>query len=178
MPNRGHRRGRETVLRAAVVVLLLAMAAAAAPAQEAAVIVNRAIGIDQLPLDYLEKILRSERRFLKGRKEIELLVIPPGTRQVEDQEVDEAARARARAIHRVVVEVLFEGRYFEHWQGERKPYKPKEMHAQAAVEIVQRNPKALAIIDAESALPDDVIVLRVDDRLPGEKGYGLRARKR
>ena len=180
MAGRGYRRARGVLRRAAVVALLSAVAAAAATAQEAAVIVNRATGVESLPLDFVGKILRHDKQDLPGRKRIELLIVPPGARQVEDDETDEPTRARLRAIRRVVVEEFFGGErpYFQHWRGDEKPYKPREMGSQAAIEAVRRNPRALAVVDSESDLPDDVVVLRVDDLLPGEKGYGLRVRKR
>lgn len=163
--------------RAALVALVLVMAVTSvAEAQDAAVIVNRKVDVTTLPLVFLDKILHYEKQFLPGRKPIDLLVIPPAGWQLEDGGPSEAERARAQAVRRVIVETIFGGdqRYFQHWQGSNKLHKPKEMYASAAVETVQRNPRALAVVDADSPLPEDVVVLRIDGLLPGDEEYGLR----
>lgn len=139
-------------------------AAVAAPASpDVAVIVGAKTPVESLSMADLRKIMLGDRQFWAAGQRITLLVRAP------------VAHERDVALKRVYQ--MSEAQFRQYWIAKlfraEVPAGPKVVFSnQTAIELVEGLPGAIAFVDAGQA-PRAVKVLKIDGRLPGEKGYPL-----
>ncbi|HXK03497.1 MAG TPA: hypothetical protein VMS37_13920 [Verrucomicrobiae bacterium] len=150
--------------------LIAALAAAvaapliAAEQVDVAIVVRPDLPIDNLTFAELRRVMRGDRQFWTSNLRVTLLVRAPV--------------ARERDIVLKTIYEMSEAQFRQYWiakvfraeaaAGPRIVYS-NEMSA----ELVAAMPGAIAVVDA-SQVPKGLKVLRIDGRLPGEKGYPLR----
>ena len=153
--------------RIALVVLVVLCATAGAGGQtqpDIAVIVNPSVAVDNLSIAELRRILLGDREFWSAGARVTLLIRAP------------IARERDAMVRDVCQ--MTEAQFRQHWIGKvfraDTPSGPKIVYSsEMAIDQVSRTPGAIAFIEAPVAA-SSVKVLKVDNRLPGQAGYGLR----
>ena len=131
---------------------------------DVAVVVHPDTSLDDLSVSELRRAVLGDREFWPGGVRITLLVRAPVAHERD-----------------VVVKTLCqmtEAQFRQHWIG--KLYRadtalaPKIVYSSAmAIDMVNRFPGAIAFIDA-SLVSNGLKVVKIDGRVPGEKGYVLR----
>jgi ABC-type phosphate transport system substrate-binding protein len=160
------RRARAKIL-AVVVLVALAWPGAPALAQSApdiAVIVNKDLAVDDLPLTELRRILLGDRAFWSSGLKVTLLIRAP------------IARERDAAVKTVCD--MSEAQFRQHWIAKvfraESATGPKIVYSNdAAIEAVGRTPGAVAFVEA-TAVTKAVKVLKIDGLAPGQAGYKLK----
>jgi hypothetical protein len=175
MERRSRRRptpqGPAVRLRAACAValaagLLLASAAAAQDirAGDVAIIVRPDVPVDNLSFAQVRELLLGDRQFWTSGLRVYLLMRAPATRE-RDVILKTVYRMSEAEFRRYWIERVFRA---ESQSG------PKIVYSnESATELVASIPGAVAFVDA-AQVPKGLKVLRIDGRLPGEKGYPLR----
>jgi ABC-type phosphate transport system substrate-binding protein len=150
---------------------LLLWAAASAPlrlaAQQAAgdvaVIVHRDVPIDNLTVSELRRVLLGDREFWPASVRITLLIRAP------------IAHERDVVLKNLCQ--MTEAQFRQHWIGKvfraDTALAPKIVYSnEMAVDLVNRIPGAITFIDASQA-GRNLKVVKIDGRLPGDRGYVL-----
>jgi hypothetical protein len=157
-------------LRAAALAAVLSLAPPAATvAQEAkgndvAVVVRPDVPVDNLTFKEVRELLLGDRQFWNGTLRVYLLMRAPVARE-RDVILKTVYRMSEAEFRRYWIERVFRA---EAQSG------PKIVYSnETATELVASLPGAVAFVDA-AQVPKGLKVLRIDGRLPGEKGYPLR----
>jgi ABC-type phosphate transport system substrate-binding protein len=157
-------------LRAAVLAAALSLAPpAAAVAQDTkggdvAVVVRPDVPVDNLTFKEVRELLLGDRQFWNGTLRVYLLMRAPVARERE---------VILKTVYRMS-EAEFRRYWIERVFRAEAQSGPKIVYSNdTATELVASLPGAVAFVDA-AHVPKGLKVLRIDGRLPGEKGYPLR----
>ena len=153
-----------------ILVLMLGLGLAgrtplwAQAASDVAVVVHPNVPVDNLTLGDLRRLVLGDREFWPGSVRVTLLVRAP------------IAHERDVVLKNVCQ--MTEAQFRQHWIAKvfraEAAVAPKIVYsAEMAVELVNQMPGAIAFIDASQA-GRGLKIVRIDGRLPGEKGYFLR----
>jgi hypothetical protein len=153
--------------RFALVALLVVCATTGTGGQataDIAVVVNPSVGIDNLSIAELRRILLGDREFWSAGARITLLIRAPIARERD-------------AVVRDVCQMT-EAQFRQHWIGKvfraDTPSGPKIVYsAEMAIDQVSRTPGAITFVQAP-VTNRSVKVLRIDGRTPGQSGYSLK----
>ncbi len=154
---------RLAALALLAIVLLRAPAPCATP-PDIAVVVRPDTPADDVSLPELRRLLLGERQFWNSNLRVTLLMRAPA--------------AREREVVLRIVYRMSEAEFRQYWISKvfraEAASGPKIVYSnEMAAELVSAIPGSLAFIDA-SQTPRDLRVLKIDGRLPGEKGYPLK----
>jgi len=145
-------------------VLLPVLAAAADDAIDVAIVVKPEVPVDNLSMADVRKVFMGERQYWNAGMRVTLLVRAPV--------------ARERSIVLTKLYEMTEAQYRQYWIS--KVFRadaatgPKIVYTNdMAVELVKAIPGAVAFVDAKK-VPEGLKILKVDGKLPGDKGYPLR----
>jgi hypothetical protein len=132
-------------------------------AGDVAVVVHGDVAVDNLTLADLRRITLGDREFWPGSARITLLVRAP--------------IAHERDVVLKSICQMTEAQFRQHWIAKvfraDTAVAPKIVYStEMAIDLANRIPGAIAFIDA-SEVSSRLKVLRIDGRLPGEKGYPL-----
>ena len=153
------------ILMIGALLLSISLAGWAAPAgSDIAVVVNRDVPIDNLTFSELRKILLGDRQFWSSSLRVTLLMRAPV--------------AREREVILKTIYQMSEAQFRQFWISKvfraEATNGPKVVFSnEMATELVAAIPGAVAFVDA-TKVPQGLKVLKIDGRLPGEKGYALR----
>jgi len=152
---------------ALLVLVIVAVGAPVARAQSAtgdvAVVVRPDVPVDNLTFREVRELLLGDRQFWKPGLRVSLLMRAPATRE-RDVVLKTVYRMSETEFRRYWIEKVFRAEA----QGG-----PKIVYSnESATELVAAIPGAVAFVDA-AQVPKGLKVLRIDGRLPGEKGYPL-----
>ena len=128
-----------------------------------AVVVHPDVPVDNLTLADLRRLLLGDREFWPSSARVTLLIRAP------------VARERDVALKNVCQ--MTEAQFRQHWIGKvfraETPSAPRIVYSgEMAVDLVNRIPGAITFVDA-SQVDKRLKVVKIDGRLPGEKGYLL-----
>lgn len=129
-----------------------------------AVVVREDTPVDSLSLTDVRKMLLGERQFWSGSLRVTLLIREPGTREREVI-LKEIYHMNEAEFRRYWIEKIFRA---EAQTGPKIAYSD-----QMATDLVAAIPGSIAFVDA-SRIPKNVKELKIDGRLPGDKGYALK----
>jgi ABC-type phosphate transport system substrate-binding protein len=151
------------VLLACLLLGRWAPTSSAQPAGDIAVVVHPDVPVDNLTVSELRRVLLGDREFWPGSVRITLLIRAP------------IARERDVVLRNLCQ--MTEAQFRQHWIGKvfraDTALAPKIVYStDMAVDYVNRIPGAITFIDASQA-GRGLKVVKVDGRLPGEKGYLL-----
>jgi len=151
-------------LASLVVVAPLALGAEGQASGDIAVIVHPDVGVDNLSLADLRRILLGDREFWPSGVRVALLIRAP------------IARERDAAVRDVCQ--MTEAQFRQHWIGKvfraETPTGPKIVYSNdMALDQTARIPGAIAFVDAKTVGPN-VKVLKIDGKSPGQAGYRLK----
>ena len=150
------------------VLLLLALSVARMPGAGAggdvAVVVRPDTPADDLSLGEIRKVLLGERQFWNSGLRVTLLI--------------QAPTAREREVVLKTVYHMSEAEFKQYWIAKvfraEATNSPKiVLSNEQALELLNIVPGSVAFVDS-TAVPKGVKVLKIDGKLPGEKGYPLR----
>ena len=168
MTPRRRPRIRPLLAAAAMLVFLLndtrgAVAPAYAAPGDVAVVVHPRVGVDELSLPDLRKVLLGDRQFWPANQRVTLLLRGPG------------ARERDVLLKRVYQ--MSEAQFRQYWIAKvfraETAAGPKIVNSgQTAVHLAAAIPGAITFVDA-GQIPQGLKVLKINGRLPGERGYPL-----
>src|ERR1700722_5216086 len=131
---------------------------------DVAVVVREGTPVESLSLSDIRKLLLGERQFWSGSLRVTLLIREPGTREREVV-LKEIYHMNEAGFRRYWIEKIFRA---EAQTGPKIAYSD-----QMATDLVAAIPGSIAFVDA-SRIPKNVKELKIDGRLPGDKGYALR----
>src|SRR5436305_4669745 len=141
-----------------------ALAAPAADSNAVAIVVRPDVPVDSLSFAELRRLMLGDRQFWSSNLKVTLLVRAPG--------------AREREVVLKTIYQMSEAQFRQFWiakvfraeaaSGPRIVYS-NEMAAELALAI----PGAVALVES-GQVPKGLKVLKIDGKLPGEKGYVLR----
>ena len=145
--------------------LLLASAGAlSGQAVDVAVVVHPDVPVDDLSFADMRRILLGDRQFWASNLRVTLLIRAPV--------------ARERDVILKNVYQMSEAQFRQYWIG--KVFRaetaggPKIVYSNdMATQLIAAIPGAVTLVDA-AKVPKGLKVLRIDKKLPGEKGYPLR----
>jgi hypothetical protein len=148
---------------AAVISLFLLTLAAQTPV-DLAIVVRPEVSVDNLSFSDLRKLMLGNRQFWSSNLRVTLLIRAPGTRERE-------------AVLKTIYQ-MSEAQFQQYWIAkvfrEEATSGPRIVYSNVmATELVAAIPGAVAFVEA-SQVPKGLKVLKIDGRLPGEKGYALR----
>lgn len=128
-----------------------------------AVVVNAGVSVNDLRMADLRKILLGDRQYWVSSQRITLLVRGPG--------------ARERDVMLKRVYQMSEAQFRQYWIAKvfraETAAGPKTIPLnKIAVDLLRGLPGTIAFINA-TEVPKDLKVLKIDGRLPGDKGYAL-----
>jgi hypothetical protein len=134
-----------------------------AQAGDVAVVVHADVAVDNLSLADLRRLTLGDREFWPGSARITLLVRAP--------------IAHERDVVLKTICQMTEAQFRQHWIAKvfraDTAVAPKIVYSnEMAVDLVNRIPGAITFIDV-SQMNSRLKVVRIDGRLPGEKGYPL-----
>jgi hypothetical protein len=129
-----------------------------------AVVVRGDTPVDSLTLIEFRKLLLGERQFWNGSLRVTLLLREPGARE-RDVILKNIYRMNEAEFRRYWIEKVFRA---EAQTGPKIVYSD-----QMSAELVTAIPGSIAFVDA-SRTPKSLKELKIDGRLPGDKGYALR----
>jgi len=150
------------------VTLTLALACPGALSAQAgadvAVVVHSDVTVDNLSTSDLRRLVLGDRGFWPGSQRVTLLIRAP------------VAHERDIVLKNICE--MTEAQFRQHWIAKvfraDAAVAPKIVYSsEMAVDLVNRIPGAIAFIDA-AQVGRGMHVVRIDGRLPGEKGYTLR----
>jgi ABC-type phosphate transport system substrate-binding protein len=129
-----------------------------------AVVVNPNVPVNDLTFAEVRKLLLGDRQFWSSSLRVTLLIRAPA--------------AREREVVLKTVYQMTEAQFRQYWIAKvfraEAASGPKIVYSnEEASELVAGIPGSIAFVDA-SRVPKGLKVLRIDGRLPGEKGYRLR----
>lgn len=139
-------------------------AVAAGPGMDVAVVVRPDVPVDNLSFSEVRKLLLGDRQFWTSNLRVTLLISAPGSRERD-----------------VVLKDIYqmpEAQFRQYWIAKvfraEAPSAPRVVYSNdMAAELATSIPGAVAFIDA-SQVPKGLKIVRIDGRLPGDKGYPLR----
>jgi hypothetical protein len=151
----------------ALIVLLIVALPAIAHAQaggDVAVVVHTDVAVESLTLAELRRITLGDREFWPGNTRLTLLIRAP------------IAHERDVVLRSICQ--MSEAQFRQHWIAKvfraDTAVAPKIVYStEMAIDLVNRMPGAITFINA-AEVPGRLKVLRIDGRMPGEKGYPLR----
>ena len=133
-------------------------------AADVAVVVHPDVAVDNLTISDLRRLVLGDRGFWPGSLRITLLIRAP------------VAHERDIVVKKICE--MTEAQFRQHWIA--KVFRadmasaPKIVYSsEMAADLVNRIPGAIAFIDA-SQVARGAHVVKIDGRLPGDKGYTLR----
>lgn len=158
-----HTNFRILFLIACLVLTRLAVVGTMQSAGDIAVVVNPDVPIDNLTLGELRRILLGDREFWPSSARITLLIRAPV--------------ARERDVMLKTVCEMTEAQFRQHWIGKvfraETPSAPKIVYSgEMAVDVASRSPGAITFVEV-SQTGKRLKVVKIDGRLPGERGYLL-----
>ena len=132
-------------------------------AADIAVVVRPDTQVTTLTFAELRKVLMGERQFWNPGQRVTLLMRAPG--------------AREREVVLKSVYQMSEAQFRQYWiakvfRGEAASAPRVVYSNQMAVELAATIPGAVALVDAAEA-PKSLTVVKIDGKLPGERGYPL-----
>jgi ABC-type phosphate transport system substrate-binding protein len=134
-----------------------------AGATDLAIVVNPENPVEELSLKYLARIFRLEKQYWEGAKRIYLVLRESGSVEKE---------IALKTIYNMSDEALKKLWLYKVYR-EEIPSFPKVVNSnETVIRFVSQLSNAVGFIDA-SRLDRRVKVLRIEGRLPGEKGYPL-----
>lgn len=152
------------IQRLTLALFLFAAGCPAAVSGDVAIVVRPDVPIDNLPFADVRKLFLGERQFWPKNLRVTLLIRAPVAHERE---------IVLRSIYQ-----MSEAQFRQYWIS--KVFRaevsagPKIVYSSdMATELVSAIPGAVTFIEA-GKIPKDLKVLRIDGRLPGEKGYALR----
>ena len=159
----------ETLIAAVLLLLLLLslenfILAQSSRGSDLAVVVNSDTPVTDLSLAEVRKVFLGQRQYWNPKLPVILLMRAPV--------------ARERDIVLRVIYHMSEEEYTQYWVAQvfraEVTSPPKSVYSNnMQYELVAAIPGAIAFVDARN-VPPGVKVVRVDGKLPGEKGYPLR----
>ncbi|HEV8131116.1 MAG TPA: hypothetical protein VGQ81_07675 [Acidobacteriota bacterium] len=153
-----------TFLATWITLALFSPLPAAVPSVDVAVVVHPGVPVNDLSLGEVRKILLGDRQFWTSNLRVTLLIRAPVApeREVILKRVYQMSEAQFRQY--------WIGKVFraEAATGPRLVYSNEE-----TTELVSAIPGSIAFVDA-SRIPKGLKLLKIDGKLPGEKGYPLR----
>ncbi len=165
----GNSSGVRLRLRSAALLLLAAVipelpsAHAQSTGRDVALVVRPDVPVDNLSFREVRELLLGDRQFWIPGLRVSLLMRAPVARE-RDVILKTVYRMNEAEFRRYWIEKVFRA---EAQSG------PKIVYSnESATELVAAIPGAVAFVDA-SQVPRGLKVLRIDGRLPGEKGYPL-----
>jgi ABC-type phosphate transport system substrate-binding protein len=133
-------------------------------AGDIAVVVRGDTPVDGLSLAEIRKLLRGERQYWNGSLRITLLMREKGARERE---------VVLRSLYRMN-EADFQRFWIEKIFRAEAQTGPKIVYSnEMATELVSAIPGSIAFVEA-GRIPKNLKELKIDGRLPGEKGYALK----
>jgi hypothetical protein len=129
-----------------------------------AVVVRADTPVDGLSINEIRKVLLGERQFWNSTLRVTPLMREPGAREREVM-LKNICHMNEAEFKRYWIEKIFRA---EAQTGPKLVYS-NEM----AMELVAAIPGSIAFVDA-SRIPKSLRALKIDGRLPGEKGYALK----
>ena len=131
---------------------------------DVAVVVHPSVTVNDLSFTEVRKLLLGDRQFWSSNLRVTLLIRAPV--------------AREREVILKTVYQMTEAQFRQYWIGKifraEAATGPKIVYSNdEATELASAIPGSIAFVDA-SRIPKGLKVLRIDGRLPGEKGYKLR----
>lgn len=151
-------------LLAAVCFAALAPPAVPSLQAEIAVVVHPGVPETDLTFAEIRKVLMGDRQFWSSKLRVTLLIRAPESRERD---------AVLKTIYRMT-----EAQFRQYWIGKvfraEAASGPKIVYSnEMATELAVAIPGSIAFVDA-ARVPPGLKVLKIDGRLPGEKGYPLR----
>jgi ABC-type phosphate transport system substrate-binding protein len=145
-------------------VRLLVLTLAAQAPVDLAIVVRPEVSVDNLTFSELRKLMLGNRQFWNSNLRVTLLIRAPGTRERD-------------AVLKTIYQ-MSEAQFQQYWIAkvfrEEATSGPRIVYSnEMATELVAAIPGAVAFVEA-SQVPKGLKVLKIDGRLPGEKGYALR----
>jgi hypothetical protein len=144
--------------------VLLALFPLTAAESDIAVVVRPDTPADNLSLAEIRKLLMGDRQFWNSNLRVTLLIRAPAARERE---------IVLRAIYQ-----MSEAQFRQYWISKvfraEATSGPKIVYSnEMATELVNAIPGSVAFVEA-SQVPKGLKILKIDGKLPGEKGYPLR----
>ena len=152
------------MIRRLCTALLLVMLALAAPNDgDIAVVVRPDTPVDNLSIGEIRKLLLGERQFWNSNLRVTLLIRAPSSRE--------------RDVVLKTIYQMSEAQFRQYWISKvfraEASSGPKIVYSnEMATELVAAIPGSVAFVDS-TQVPKGLKVLRVDGKLPGDKGYPL-----
>ncbi len=153
-----------TILHRLTLAVVLLASGAVAASSDIAVVVRPDVPIDDLPFADVRKLFLGERQFWPKNVRVTLLIRAPV--------------AHEREIVLRTIYQMSEAQFRQYWIS--KVFRaevsagPKIVYSsEMATELVAAIPGAVTFVEA-SKVPKDLKTVRIDGRLPGDKGYALR----
>ena len=164
MPGRIRHRKRWLLLLTLCLMLAGLTPLGAQTAGDVAIVVHRDVPIDDLTLSELRRLILGDREFWPGSLRVILLIRAP------------IAHERDVVLKNVCQ--MSEAQFRQHWIAKvfraETALAPKIAYStEMAADLVNRFPGAITFMDA-SQVGRGLKVVRIEGRLPGEKGYDLR----
>jgi ABC-type phosphate transport system substrate-binding protein len=133
-------------------------------AADVAVVVRPDVPIDNLSFGDVRKLFRGDRQFWPSNMRVTLLIRAPSSRE--------------RDVVLKTIYEMTEAQFRQYWISKvfraEAAAGPKIVYSsEMAKELVEAIPGAVTFVDA-AKVPKDLKILKIDGRLPGEKGYALR----
>ena len=157
--------GRTFMIGAGTIFALAALPPATedSKAGNVAVVVRMELPVDNLSFGEVRQLLLGDRQFWTAGVRVTLLMRAPAARERE---------VILKTVYRMS-ETEFRRYWIEKVFRAEAPTGPKIVYSnEAATELVGSIPGAVAFVDANQ-VPKGLKVLRIDGRLPGDKGYPL-----
>ncbi len=167
----GARPGRSAIAGVVTIALLMLGVLATGPGRadaqaapsDVAVVVRPDVPVDNLTFVEVRELLMGDRQFWTPGLRVSLLMRAPAARERE---------VILKTVYRMS-EAEFRRYWIEKVFRAEAPSGPKIVYSnETATELVANIPGAVAFVDA-TQVPKGLKVLRIDGRLPGEKGYPL-----
>jgi len=136
---------------------------AGAIAGDIAIVVHPDVPVDDLTFAEVRKLLMGDRQFWNSDLRVTLLIRAPVSKE--------------RDIVLRTIYQMTEAQFRQYWIGKvfraETPVGPKIVYSSdMAIDLVGQIPGSIAFVDA-SEIPKGLKVMKIDGRLPGEKGYSL-----
>ncbi|MCS6861421.1 MAG: hypothetical protein NZT92_13985 [Abditibacteriales bacterium] len=130
---------------------------------DVAIVAHPDVPVDNLSLAELRKVFLGDRQFWNTKLRVTLLMRAP--------------EARERNVVLKVIYQMTEAQFRQYWIGKvfraEAAAGPKIFYSnEMAAELISKIPGAIGFVDA-AQIPKGLKVIKVDGRLPGEKGYPL-----
>jgi ABC-type phosphate transport system substrate-binding protein len=140
------------------------VAGSPAPDTDIAIVVRPDVPVDNLSFAELRRLMLGDRQFWSSNLRVTLLVRAPG--------------ARERDVVLKNIYQMSEAQFRQYWIAKvfraEAASGPRIVYSnEMAAELTSAIPGAVAVVEANQ-VPKGLKVLKIDGKLPGEKGYALR----